>query len=83
MSNRGVRGFGPEMCSAPGRNRTYDKRIRRPLLYPLSYGGGESVVNDTAGWSTGFLSHPVARAAAGPPGLLLSSQGLGSRDQYL
>ena len=21
----------------PGRNRTYDQRLRRPLLYPLSY----------------------------------------------
>ena len=30
-------------CGAPGRNRTYDKRIRRPLLYPLSY-RGEGVV---------------------------------------
>ena len=25
--------------SAPGRNRTYDLRFRKPLLYPLSYGG--------------------------------------------
>ena len=25
--------------SAPGRNRTYDTRFRKPLLYPLSYGG--------------------------------------------
>ena len=25
--------------SAPGRIRTCDKRIRRPLLYPLSYWG--------------------------------------------
>ena len=24
--------------SAPGRNRTYDLRFRKPLLYPLSYG---------------------------------------------
>lgn len=24
---------------APGRNRTCAQRIRRPLLYPLSYGG--------------------------------------------
>jgi hypothetical protein len=24
---------------APGRNRTYDRQIRRLLLYPLSYGG--------------------------------------------
>ena len=26
--------------SAPGRNRTCDKRFRKPLLYPLSYEGG-------------------------------------------
>ena len=24
---------------APGRTRTYDTRFRKPLLYPLSYGG--------------------------------------------
>ena len=24
---------------APGRNRTYDLRFRKPSLYPLSYGG--------------------------------------------
>jgi hypothetical protein len=27
------------MFCAPGRNRTYDRQIRRLLLYPLSYGG--------------------------------------------
>src|SRR5438045_3003385 len=25
---------------APGRNRTYDTRFRKPVLYPLSYEGG-------------------------------------------
>ncbi len=29
------------MFCAPGRNRTYDRQIRRLLLYPLSYGGRE------------------------------------------
>jgi hypothetical protein len=29
------------MFCAPGRNRTYDRQIRRLLLYPLSYGGLE------------------------------------------
>jgi transposase-like protein len=29
---------------APGRNRTYDRQIRRLLLYPLSYGGRERAV---------------------------------------
>jgi hypothetical protein len=26
--------------NAPGRNRTCDQRFRKPLLYPLSYEGG-------------------------------------------
>jgi hypothetical protein len=29
---------------APGRNRTYDRQIRRLLLYPLSYGGQEHMI---------------------------------------
>ena len=28
------------MAGAPGRDRTCDLRFRKPLLYPLSYGGG-------------------------------------------
>ena len=32
------------MFCAPGRNRTYDRQIRRLLLYPLSYGGWERAV---------------------------------------
>jgi hypothetical protein len=32
------------MFCAPGRNRTYDRQIRRLLLYPLSYGGRERAV---------------------------------------
>jgi hypothetical protein len=28
-----------DMFCAPGRTRTYDRQIRRLLLYPLSYGG--------------------------------------------
>ena len=31
------------MSCAPGRTRTYDRQIRRLLLYPLSYGGPTSV----------------------------------------
>ncbi len=27
--------------SAPGMTRTCDTRFRKPLLYPLSYGGGD------------------------------------------
>ena len=34
-----IRGDG-----APGRNRTCDRAFRRPLLYPLSYGGDKSPV---------------------------------------
>jgi hypothetical protein len=33
---------------APGRNRTYDRQIRRLLLYPLSY-GGQAIRDRTAG----------------------------------
>ncbi len=32
-----------ECFGAPGRNRTYDSRIRNPVLYPLSYGGMKPV----------------------------------------
>ena len=41
MSAYAITGSSTGIAGAPGRNRTYDKRIRRPLLYPLSYGGGE------------------------------------------
>ena len=30
-----------KIASALGRNRTYDLRFRKPLLYPLSYEGGD------------------------------------------
>ena len=30
-----------ENIGAPGRDRTCDLRFRKPLLYPLSYGGGD------------------------------------------
>ena len=48
------------VSGAPGWNRTNDKRIRRPLLYPLSYGGAERF-NDTA--------DPAPAAPVHPPGL--------------
>ena len=35
----------PDFIGVPGRNRTYDQRIRSPLLYPLSY------------WDTGTALH--------------------------
>jgi hypothetical protein len=41
------------MFCAPGRNRTYDRQIRRLLLYPLSYGGRERAVR----YQYGQLGH--------------------------
>ena len=35
--SRGTNPGKPLNTGTPGRNRTYDKRIRSPLLYPLSY----------------------------------------------
>jgi hypothetical protein len=37
------------MFCAPGRNRTYDRQIRRLLLYPLSYGGLKHAVHGKFG----------------------------------
>ena len=36
---RGISTFSGPPTSAPGRTRTGNLRIRRPMLYPLSYGG--------------------------------------------
>ena len=36
---RGISTFSAPAVSAPGRTRTGNLRIRRPMLYPLSYGG--------------------------------------------
>ena len=36
---RGISTFSVSTASAPGRTRTGNLRIRRPMLYPLSYGG--------------------------------------------
>ena len=35
----GISTFSRPLASAPGRTRTGNLRIRRPMLYPLSYGG--------------------------------------------
>ncbi len=40
--NRSNKASSRTDSSAPGRNRTCDKRFRKPLLYPLSYEGGGS-----------------------------------------
>lgn len=40
---------------APGRDRTCDRRIRNPLLYPLSYGSlGAQRYRSLAGWKLVF-----------------------------
>jgi hypothetical protein len=46
---------------APGRNRTYDRQIRRLLLYPLSYGGWELAVRASA---AGLAHHCSAGSSA-------------------
>jgi hypothetical protein len=43
------------MYCAPGRNRTYDRQIRRLLLYPLSYGGQEHMVRGQYGQARASL----------------------------
>jgi hypothetical protein len=54
------------MFCAPGRTRTYDRQIRRLLLYPLSYGGPTSVPSlvRTAG-----LAHYCNAGTAAPVGV--------------
>ncbi len=37
------------MRGAPGPTRTADTRFRKPLLYPLSYGGAEAERSERAG----------------------------------
>jgi hypothetical protein len=57
---------------APGRNRTYDRQIRRLLLYPLSYGGRERAVR-TSTASSGITVAPdlvpnKSIGSSSPPG---------------
>ncbi len=40
-------GFCAGSAGAPGRIRTCDTRFRRAVLYPLSYGGGETALRMT------------------------------------
>lgn len=51
--------------SAPGRIRTCDRRIRSPLLCPLSYGrlrrageGNRTPIASLEGWSSAIELHP-------------------------
>src|SRR5664279_1544208 len=63
-------------CSAPGRIRTCGTRFRKPLLYPLSYGGARRSVRlvraECAWWASSFagrvvwFSWPPGRRAANP-----------------
>src|SRR6478752_3282439 len=55
----------PRMTSAPGRIRTCDTWLRRPLLYPLSYGRGPLIV--------------LARGACGPERRLAAAVGVGGK----
>ncbi len=41
LQNMGIPLFCRHFNSALGRNRTCDLRFRKPLLYPLSYEGGD------------------------------------------
>ena len=42
-------GGSPQKKSAPGRNRTFNQRLRRPVLCPLSYGGRCEVTGRVSG----------------------------------
>ena len=62
---------------APGTNRTCDPWLRRPILYPLSYGRVE--LDKNTGFPRGrpvfCVDHPAARAL---PGLILIKMGKGA-----
>jgi hypothetical protein len=50
-------------AGAPGRNRTYDSRIRNPVLYPLSYEGNMMELLDRSAIniiSTGERQGPIS-----------------------
>src|ERR1700737_2571022 len=74
---RGGREFG---VSSPARNRTWDTRFRKPLLYPLSYGA--IVVPGSCGVSAppfcttiGVVTHARGGAGVGLPTECLSPTG--------
>src|SRR5438445_10452240 len=57
---------------APGRNRTYDTRFRKPVLYPLSYEGGacinrgrKPVAELRSSFGTSILAAGPGRSAGG------------------
>ena len=57
MANDGA-GSLPAWLDAPGRIRTCDTRFRKPVLYPLSYGGRASSV-DRRSYQTPALQPPA------------------------
>jgi hypothetical protein len=72
--------------SAPGENRTCDQRFRKPLLYPLSYGGEtgrrmpqlrpSTKRGRSAGW---WIGHSRPRYSAVRPALRRQNMGVASR----
>ena len=63
--------------SAPGRSRTYGQRFRKPLLYPLSYGGRRGLPaseDDSTKRLSGQRDQPIEAHAA-----LTSAKGRGWR----
>ena len=53
------------MNCAPGRTRTYDRQIRRLLLYPLSYGGGSRALRSSPTRRASYRSRPAEPGVAG------------------
>jgi hypothetical protein len=72
-SSRKAASRGPEAAKpsdlpvnrAPGRTRTYDRQIRRLLLYPLSYGGGSRPLGSPTRRAS-YRSRPAEPGVAGP-----------------
>ena len=57
-----------ENIGAPGRTRTCDLRFRKPLLYPLSYGGGDGPKRGSK-FRSDALGYRWLRLAGKPVGL--------------
>src|SRR5438309_10517756 len=71
---------------APGRNRTYDTRFRKPVLYPLSYEGGACVKRGrkpVAELRASFGTSILAVGAGCPAGSLAVLVSLGPSERYL
>jgi hypothetical protein len=73
------------LLGAPGGNRTPDRRIRRPLLYPLSYWGNSASARPLPGYASKVYSASrqkmgKTRSAAGPAWSYLSPNNLCGRE---